>query len=197
MTNPIPWSAVVLGAMMLSACGGGPEVIYRSETADDANFTAYRTLAFAGREDPPGGYEPVELPEAFRGPARQAVIDTLSAAGWSWVDSPGAADVVFVVSLGSRERESDQQVRGAYWVDTYTVEVLEATIIVDAYDRRDRTHLWSGSVTGVVRGDPDRERTEAEIQAFRDIIEELFLRFPRPGTATGDQPEGTAGGETT
>lgn len=180
-------------------CGGAlREVQHKSFTHPEADFSRYKTWVAVPRDQMPWGYERTELSPKARQVAVAAAVGELEKRGWREADSLEAADVVLITGVGRRTRKEGSVTPSltpgdfAMLVEADEREIQEGSIVVDAFDRRSRRHIWHGHVSAQIRGDRKRA-SESDWKTFRDAVARIFVEFPRAkGTAqtAGDTDRG-------
>ncbi|MEM6788967.1 MAG: DUF4136 domain-containing protein [Myxococcota bacterium] len=174
MSFPRRFALLCFTVALAGGCGGGPRV--RAQTSADADFGAYRTIAFAGDQPPPEGYERATLTSTARDAAREGARATLMAKGWRRV-SVDEADVVMYAGVGRRELSDDVGGATPYQFE-YTVR--QGAIVLQAFDRVTQRPVWQGQVSATIR--PPYEDPEK----IRAAVSQLLDAFPVPGGTADD-----------
>lgn len=166
--------AVVLGAVLLTACASSPEIITDRDPSVD--FSRYSTYYWA---QSPEGIEPLQQQRI-----QQGVDDRLQMRGWRLDPEQGRVAIAAHVAT-QQKRRLDTFYNGApmrYWgwygwgptMATTTEHVYEVgTLIIDMFDRDTKRAIWRGSAQSVMPHAPAK-RT-ATLEAGLDGI---FAEFP-------------------
>lgn len=186
MTRMLP-VALLLSLVAAIGCGSGIE--YRhAQNDEEGQFDRYRTMSFMDGSEI-GSFTRAEITPEQREVLRGAALPVFAEKGWTIVDDE-SADLIMLAGVGRRIRV-EERVEGvpSMRFDTYEEEINEATIVLDAWDRRTRKHVWHGQVIGTRPESPDPERAGEAIRL-------LLSEFPRAGEGE-PFPADTAGGEET
>lgn len=176
--------AAVLAALLATACASAPRV--STQTAPDADFSAYRTYAF---------YSP--LAAEFQGYAtpdsermKAAARQQMDARGYTYSES--APDLLVNIDAQLQNREDvfsapqlQQRIyystfdRGyitsAYWVPRNEVHrYIEGTLNVDLVDAKAKRLVWEGTAVGRMTKVKAEERGPRTDQAMAEI----FAQYP-------------------
>ena len=163
----------------LSGCTSSPTVDIDHDPS--ANFTAYRTYAWAKK---PEGGSPLGMQRVVAG-----IDSRLQAKGWSMA-SPETADIALIANVATQQQQDIDTMysgMGPGWgygwgwgggmatttVRNYTV----GTLILDMFDAKTKQGVWRGTASGTVS---DSSQTNQE--QLNKALDKMFVGFP-PGSA--------------
>ncbi len=162
--------------VLFLAGAGCVSVQPRSMVDPDADFRRYRTFASAPA--------PTERPEALPGygplaAARiQRMIETvLEEKGYRKAEAD-EADLVVAFRVTGQPRTDIQSFGGwYYWPEIYTTHYVEASFVVDVFDRKTKRAVWQGwAGTRLFGSGFDEGKTEQVVRA-------VMSRFPPPAAS--------------
>jgi hypothetical protein len=155
--------AMTLAALMLGACASTPVVT--SDVTPGANFSAYKTYAWANTA-PPAGMSPVSFERM-----RQGIDAALASKGYTKAD-PG--DLTVILTVGAQDK-TDINTWGRWGRNVDVYQYTEGKMSVDVFDTRTKQPLWHGAATQTI--DP-KKPDPAAIDA---AVTSVMASFPSRG----------------
>ncbi len=176
----ISLSPIVLAVVLLASCASTPNIV--SLRNDEAELGIYKTIAYAGSEDPPASYKRTELPEPYRKPLADLIrAELLEKRRYEEVPAEDA-DLLLWSGVGTRV---DQKSKTAAVPTSLVLDVPDrmvdverdvdvGTLVFVAVDRKRGIIVWRGQATATVEKQPDGIN-RARLQK---TIEGIFEAFP-------------------
>ncbi len=193
--------ATTLFFALLTALGCGSGIEYRhAQNDEEGQFDRYRTLSFMAASDV-GSFTRAEMSDRQREILTSAALPVFAEKGWTIVDDDQEADLIMLAGVGRRIRV-EERIEGvpSMRFDTYEEEISEATIVLDAWDRRTRKHVWHGQVIGTRPENPDPDRAAGAVRLLLSEFPAVGQGEPLPADTSGGEdtaPEGDASDDAT
>ena len=175
-----PLRFAMAAAFTATACASTPARV-ASVVSPKAKTGVYRTIAYAGAVNPPENYARAQIPDALRAPLERAIrAELFDRLGYA--EAPvESADLVLYSGVGKRIVTKSKETtvpmsRGLQVPDQVRVldeEVQLGTLVLDAFERETKTHVWRGQVA---REAQDNEKVDEE--RVIENVGRMFERFP-------------------
>ncbi len=155
-----------------------PSVSVKGNTAKEADFSKYQTIAWAGEGGVPEKYQRAELPEDRRAIAREIILARIAEAGYTVIEDTETADLLMIGGVGFRQetvlRSNPVYDGGNFTTAVPDVEVTRGTLVLELLDRSQDALVWNGTIEGVRETGAGRYDEEK----FREVLTKLMKTFP-------------------
>lgn len=163
-------SLALLAGVLVVSQGAAAQSI-STDVAPGANFSAYRTYAWADATAPQG-MNPIAYQQIMADIEAQ-----LSSKGYQKAD-PG--DLSLVMTIGAREK-TDVTTWGRWGLRTDVYQYTEGQLSLDVFDTKTKQALWHGQATKSVN--PGKFKADKAAKA----VAKLMKSFPPNGAAPAAQ----------
>jgi hypothetical protein len=179
--------AAVILVVSLFILWGCSSFSYKTDFDASADFGSYKTyMWYSGKmpDDDVLNANPLIKKRVIAG-----VDQTLQAKGYS-IGTEQAFDFVVIIHAGNKEKMQITNYGGygmggygrgwggyggGYGSTTDVYQYDETTLVIDIYDASKKEMVWRGTVTGVVKDNPDQEEQQKNINT---VVTNMLKDFP-------------------
>ncbi len=179
---------LILGLFIIWGCSS---LAYKTDFDPDIDFSTYKTYMWYAGKMPAG--DALNANPLVKKRVAAAIDKALQAKEYS-IGTEDAYDFVVIIHAGTREKTQITSYGysgygygrygrgwggyggyGGHYGGTDVYQYDETTLVIDIMDAKKKEMVWRGTVTGVVKENPDREEQEENI---KNVVEKMLSDFP-------------------